>query len=433
VRNGGAANGPVVVSALRRPEAPTLSLSLRSTGGGMANTSELDDTGPPADVRRARRGLLRRREAVRSPEVESHTDVATTEPSFDIAPNDPILSLFLRASGAVDISSLELESPALEQMRAAGVMLVVPLVTSGELIGLLNLGPRMSERGYSSDDCQLLDTLAGYAAPAIRVGQLVRQQQIEARTRERIDQELKIAQLIQQQFLPKTVPDLPSWHVAAFYRPARTIGGDFYDFITLPDGRVMFVVGDVTDKGVPAALVMASTHALLRSTATRLLAPGAVLATVNDLLCEDIPAHMFVTCLVLVLDPGTGDIVFANAGHNLPYVGTTAGVVELRATGMPLGLMPEMSYEEQTARLHPGECLLLHSDGLAEAHNSDREMFGFPRLADLVAPHRSAEELIDACMAEFVRFTGAGAEQEDDITLVTLERLVGAVYAEPAP
>jgi serine phosphatase RsbU (regulator of sigma subunit) len=176
---------------------------------------------------------------------------------------------------------------------------------------------------------------------------------------------------------------------------------------------------------------MASTHALLRANATRLLAPGAVLATVNDLLCEDIPAHMFVTCLVLVLDPATGDIVFANAGHNLPYVGTTEGVVELRATGMPLGLMPEMSYEEKTARLQPGECLLLHSDGLAEAHNGDREMFGFPRLAELVTPHRGAEALIDACMAEFVRFTGVETEQEDDITLVTLERLVGAVYAEP--
>ena len=158
------------------------------------------------------------------------------------------------------------------------MVLVVPLISSGSLIGLISLGPRLSERDYTCDDLRLLNALAGYAAPAMRVGQLVRQQQAEARQRERIDQELKIAQIIQQQFLPKSVPDLPSWHVAAFYRPARTVGGDFYDFIPLPDGRVMFVVGDVTDKGVPAALVMASTHALLRGAAPRLISPGAVLA-----------------------------------------------------------------------------------------------------------------------------------------------------------
>ncbi|MDQ1748076.1 MAG: phosphoserine phosphatase RsbU/P [Frankiaceae bacterium] len=384
-------------------------------------------------MRNTRRGLLRRRRPELDAATVASAPVPLVVPDLDIAPNDPLLPVFQEASGPVDISALDLDSPALEQMREAGVMLVVPLVASGELIGLLNLGPRLSERGYSSDDRQLLGRLAGYAAPAMRVGQLVREQQSQARTRERIDQELKVAQLIQQQFLPKAVPDLPSWHVAAFYRPARTIGGDFYDFITLPDGRVMIVVGDVTDKGVPAALVMASTHALLRSNAVRLLAPGQLLATVNDLLCDDIPAHMFVTCLVLVLDPATGNVVFANAGHNLPYLRTSDGVIELRATGMPLGLMPGMKYDENTAVLQPGECLLLHSDGLAEAHNSDREMFGFPRLADIVSQPRSGEQLIDACMAELADFTAADAEQEDDITLVTLERLASAVYADAVP
>ena len=123
---------------------------------------------------------------------------------------------------AEDITSLQLQSPALEALKEAGVVLVVPLISSGSLVGLLSLGPRRSERGYSTDDLRLLNSLAGYAAPAMRVGQLVRQQQAEARQRERIDQELKIAQIIQQQFLPKSLPDLPSWHVAAFYRPART-------------------------------------------------------------------------------------------------------------------------------------------------------------------------------------------------------------------
>jgi serine phosphatase RsbU (regulator of sigma subunit) len=350
---------------------------------------------------------------------------AATAPKFELAPNDPIIGFLQSAVGPVDITALNFDSPALTAMRAEGVVLVVPLVSSGELIGLLSLGPRLSEGGYSTDDRHLLSALAGYAAPAMRVGQLVNQQAAEARDRERLDQELKVAQLIQQQFLPKEVPNLPGWHVAAFYQPARTVGGDFYDFIDLPDGRVMLVVGDVTDKGVPAALVMASTHALLRSSAPRLISPGQVLARINDLLCVDIPAHMFVTCLALVLDPSTGRIEYANAGHDLPYLRTANGVVELRATGMPLGLMQGMDYEVKSQEMAPGDCVLLHSDGLAEAHNPEREMFGFPRVSELAGRGPSGEDLIDLCLTELAAFTGPHHEQEDDITLVTLQRLPG--------
>jgi serine phosphatase RsbU (regulator of sigma subunit) len=385
---------------------------------------------PEGSDGRRPRGWRRRRRAV-GPVVPAVQVTGRVDegPELDLASNDPLVGYLLSEAATVDITALELDSPALEKLKAAGVSLVVPLISSGNLIGLVNLGPRLSERDYSSEDRRLLNALAGYAGPAMRVGQLVRQQQAEARNRERIEQELKIAQIIQQQFLPKSVPDLPSWHVAAFYRPARTVGGDFYDFIELPDGRVMFVVGDVTDKGIPAALVMASTHALLRSTAPRLISPGAVLTHVNDLLCADIPAHMFVTCLALVLDPASGQIEFANAGHDVPYVRTAGGVAELRARGMPLGLMPGMDYEEKSFRFQPGDCALLHSDGLAEAHAPDREMFGFPRVAELTGRGASGEELIDLCLTELGAFTGPDAEQEDDITLVSLQRSMSAVYA----
>jgi serine phosphatase RsbU (regulator of sigma subunit)/anti-sigma regulatory factor (Ser/Thr protein kinase) len=349
-------------------------------------------------------------------------------PPVDIAPNDPIVAYFQSAPGAVDVEELELDSPALEGLRAAGVKLVVPLVSQGELIGLLNLGPRLSEQAYSSDDRRLLDNLAAQAAPAVRVGQLVREQEAEVRARERIERELEVARLIQQNFLPKELPDLPGWQVAAFYRPARAVGGDFYDFIELPDGQVGIVCGDVTDKGVPAAMVMAATRSVLRASAQRLAAPGEVLERVNDLLCPDIPPKMFVTCLYGVLEPETGRLRYANAGHNLPYVRTASGVVELRATGMPLGLMPGMAYEEKEAILQPGESVLLSSDGVAEAHNAQREMFGCPRLMELMAS-RGGGGLIDAVLTELDRFTGPGWEQEDDITLVALERSAGAGLA----
>jgi serine phosphatase RsbU (regulator of sigma subunit)/anti-sigma regulatory factor (Ser/Thr protein kinase) len=345
---------------------------------------------------------------------------------LDIAPNDPLLAYLSGAHGTVDVDELELDSPALATLRAEGTRLAVPLVSQGELIGLLRLGPRRSEQDYSYDDHKLLDDLATHAAPAIRVAQLVRQQQAELRRRERIDQELKVAQLIQQQFLPRELPNLPGWQVAAHYQPARAVGGDFYDFIDLPGGQAGIVVGDVADKGVPAALVMATTHSVLRAEAPRLVSPADVLGRANELLIGEMPAYMFVTCLYAVLDPVSGRLRFANAGHNLPYLHSEGGVSDLRATGMPLGLLPGMQYEEREATIRPGDRLLLHSDGLAEAHAPDRQMFGFPRLAKLCGEPGSGEALINRLLAELAGFTGPGWEQEDDITLLTLQRLGGA-------
>jgi len=351
---------------------------------------------------------------------------------IDIAPNDPIIPYFQSAAGAVDIEALELDSPALEAMRSAGVKLVVPLVTQGELIGLLNLGPRLSDQDYSGDDRRLLESLAAQAAPAVRVGQLVREQEAEIRSRERLEQELAVARLIQQNFLPRSLPAVSGWSVAADYRPAREVGGDFYDFIDLPDGRLGFVVGDVTDKGVPAALVMAATRSVLRASAQRLVEPGAVLERVNEHLVPDIPPNMFVTCLYGVIELETGRLVFANAGHNLPMVASGGAVTELMARGMPLGLMPGMSYEETEALLDPGAHLLLYSDGVTEAHDADREMFGGGRLSSVMAEAgtRRGDALLRTLIAALGAFVAPGAEQEDDITLVAIRRESGAGAAE---
>ena len=302
----------------------------------------------PSNLRR----VLRREPRVRpTTEPVAAPPERVEAPPVEIAPNDPLVAYFSGATGAVDISALQLDSPALEGLREAGIKLVVPLVSQGELIGLLNLGPRRSEQEYSADDRKLLNDLAGHAAPAVRVAQLVREQEAEVRQRERIEQELRVAQLIQQQFLPQELPDLPGWQIGAYYGPAREVGGDFYDFIKLPDDQIGIVVGDVTDKGVPAALVMATTHSILRAEAPRLVAPSAVLTRANELLVDEMPAHMFVTCLYAVLNPATGQLRYANAGHNVPYVSTEDGVTELRATGMPLGLLPGMEYEEKEATL----------------------------------------------------------------------------------
>jgi anti-sigma regulatory factor (Ser/Thr protein kinase) len=247
---------------------------------------------------------------------------------------------------------------------------------------------------------------------------------MEVRVRERIEQELRVARLIQQTLLPKQVPALPGWEIAAQYQPARAVGGDFYDFLELPDGRLVLIIGDVTDKGVPAALVMATTRSILRAAATRLATPGQVLERANDILVDDIPPNMFVTCLYAILDPANGRLHFANAGHDLPYRRHDGTASELRARGMPLGLMPGMAYEEKEIMLAPGESVLLYTDGLVEAHNTAGAMFGFPRLQELVAAHPASGDtpVIDFLLHELEQFTGPNWEQEDDITLVTIRR-----------
>ncbi|MGI8633377.1 MAG: ATP-binding SpoIIE family protein phosphatase [Solirubrobacterales bacterium] len=373
-----------------------------------------------------------RRKTAAAPTAPQATATAELAP-VDIAPTDPALAYFASAGEVVDLSETELESPAIDRLRAAGVALVVPLVAQGELVGLMNLGPRLSEQDYTGDDRKLLDRLAAQAAPAVRTAQVLREHEAEVAARERVEQEMEVARLIQQNFLPHSLPEHEGWELAAHYAPARQVGGDFYDFIALEDGRLGVVVGDVTDKGVPAALVMAATRSVLRAAAQRMLSPGAVLERINEHLVPDIPPKMFVTCLYGILDPANGRFEFANAGHNLPYVRTERGVIELRATGMPLGLMPGMTYEETQATLAPGESVLLHSDGLAEAHDPQRQMFGFPRLMGMVGKRSGGQELIEAVLDELDRFTGPGWEQEDDITLVGLRRLALDELPHPAP
>ncbi|MCX7789729.1 MAG: SpoIIE family protein phosphatase [Chloroflexaceae bacterium] len=216
---------------------------------------------------------------------------------------------------------------------------------------------------------------------------------------------------------------MPGWGITPYYEPAREVGGNFYDFIALANERLGLVIADVTDKGVPAALVMATTRSVLRAAATRLESPGVVLARVNDAPVPDIPSNMFVTCFYAVLDPTSGQLRFANVGHDVPYWRRGDGSLhELRARGMPLGLMEGMVYEEGTARFGEGDHLLLYSDGLVEAHNPRSEMFSFECLAALVGmAERGGQPLVATLLAESVRFTGEGWVQEDDITLVAVQ------------
>ena len=344
-------------------------------------------------------------------------------PELDLASNDPLVGYLLSAASAVDITSLQLQSPALKALQEAGVVLVVPLISSGSLVGLLSLGPRRSERGYSTDDLRLLNSLAGYAAPAMRVGQLVRQQQAEARQRERIEQELKIAQIIQQQFLPEE-PARPAQLARGRVLPPGPDRRRRLLRLHPPAGRPGHVRGRrrhrqghpgraghgeharaAAGRGTPAHLARQGSrprqrHALRRTSRRTCSSPAWPWCSTRSAARSSSPTPA-TTCRTCA---------------------TRNGVRELRARGMPLGLMQGMDYEEKSFQFEPGDCALLHSDGLAEAHAPDREMFGFPRVSELVGKGPSGEALIDLCLTELGSFTGPEHEQEDDITLVSLQR-----------
>jgi serine phosphatase RsbU (regulator of sigma subunit) len=247
----------------------------------------------------------------------------------------------------------------------------------------------------------------------------------EIRERELLEQELEVARSIQQASLPEEVPKLEGWQITPYYQPAREVGGDFYDFHFLSEGRLGVVVGDATGKGVPAALVMSTTCGMLQLAARALgsPSPGEVLEQVNETLLARIPQNMFVTCFYAILDPKRGHLVYANAGHDLPYLHRGRGEAEeLRARGTPLGLLPGMGYEEKEIELDVGEGVFFYSDGLVAAHDSQGEMFGFPRLRELIAEHGEEQALGEVLLEELYTFVEEGWEQEDDITLLMLRR-----------
>jgi serine phosphatase RsbU (regulator of sigma subunit)/ketosteroid isomerase-like protein len=247
----------------------------------------------------------------------------------------------------------------------------------------------------------------------------------EIRERDRVEHELQVARDIQLASLPEGVPTLEDWQIDPYCQPAREVGGDFYEFYQLGDGRVGFVVGDATGKGVPAAIVTTATAAYLGAVAAASdSSPGEALALANEALFARIPPNMFVTCFYAILEPESASLTYANAGHDLPYLYRNGNAEELRARGMPLGIMPGMSYEEGEISLAEGNCVLFHSDGLVEAHNPRGEMFGFPRLRALVAEHGEERTLRNLLLEVLYSFVEEGWEQEDDITLLTLRRSV---------
>ncbi len=274
---------------------------------------------------------------------------------------------------------------------------------------------------WSKSEQAIINELSQKNLQLVQANEELKQAQLKLIEKERIEHELVLAQKIQQSIL------LTGWQITTHWQPAHAVGGDFYDFITLPNRKIGVLIGDATGKGIPAALVMATTCSILRAILAGLdrdseLSPGEVLARANNLLCQQMPAGMFITCLLALFDLECGLLQYANAGHCLPYQLHKNGISELRATGMPLGLLPDMIYEDQQKLIESGDQVIFFSDGLVEAHNTQGEMLGSPGTQNILSSSLDGDNLIANILAELIKFTGTGWEQEDDLTLVTVLR-----------
>jgi sigma-B regulation protein RsbU (phosphoserine phosphatase) len=272
----------------------------------------------------------------------------------------------------------------------------------------------------------ILSGLAQQTATAIQSARL----HAESVERQKLEQELQVARQIQASFLPDAAPRIPGWDLAAYWEGARQVSGDFYDFVQLPsdkraDKRWGFVVADVADKGVPAALFMALSRTLVRTMAISGSDPAEVLAEANDLIMTNARSDLFVTMFYAILDPQEGVLTFANGGHNPPLLfGNGArDVVYLSAQGMALGVLTGIELEQRETSLAPGDVLLFYTDGVTDALNHATEEFGLERLCRVVHAHQteSATDIMRAINRDVADFVG-DTPQFDDYTFVVLKR-----------
>lgn len=304
-------------------------------------------------------------------------------------------------------------------------MLAVPLKAGDDVIGVVEAINKRTGEVWEDDDIPMLSAFADQAAIAIQTARYV-DSEIKRKTMER---DLEIGKQIQLSLLPKSPPKIPGWTIAATYTAARQVGGDFYDFFRLPiqSPTLGMVVADVADKGVPAALFMAVSRTVIRSTARARTHPAEVLAEANELIAIDADSsNLFVTTFYATLNIVTGKLTCANGGHNPPYLWDSASgeFKAIHLPGVALGIMPNAKFDEEAFTLVPGDFVIFYSDGVTEAMNADREQFEEERLVAALPtdPNASAQDILDALVHAVNDFTG-NAPQFDDFTAFVVKRM----------
>ncbi len=303
--------------------------------------------------------------------------------------------------------------------------LLVPLPGRNRLAGVIALGPKRSEEPYTKTDRQLLQTIASQTGLALENAELLENLTAEITQRERISREIEIAREVQERLFPQSYPKVPGVDLAGYCRPAQAVGGDYYDFFVLGDGRLALALGDISGKGISAALLMASLRASLRSIASLQQSDLAgLIRHVNSLVYESSTTNRYATFFYAEYDPGTGLLAFVNAGHNPPYILRGTQAIPLKATGTVIGLLPDAEYAQATIPMHAGDVLLAFTDGISEAMNPEDDEWGEDSMVAtaqqmLARPNCTvtARQLLTCILEAADKFT-SGAPQHDDMTLL---------------
>jgi sigma-B regulation protein RsbU (phosphoserine phosphatase) len=300
------------------------------------------------------------------------------------------------------------------------LLYAVPLSVKADTFGILLLQEAVGGRRFRTRRLEIINGIAQQAALAIQNDRL----QKEMVVRERLETEVQLARQIQQTFIPESLPQHSDWELAARWKTARQVGGDFYDVIELPNHKLGLFIADVADKGMPAALFMALTRTLVRAAVIETPTPAAALQRVNELLMPDTKQGMFVTAVYAVLDQDTGELTYANAGHNPPlWVKANAEIERLTRTGVALGATETGTMSQRTINIATGESLLLYTDGLTEEFSPDGEFFGETRLINAIqsATSSSADAMLDVIEASLNAFVDS-EPLADDLTMLALRR-----------
>lgn len=313
------------------------------------------------------------------------------------------------------------KSTALSRMQIRSIMCVPMVTPEGEGIGVIQIVTRNEQRAFSEEDLELLVSLASQASMAVENARLHE----EGLKRRELERDLEFATQVQLGFLPKSRPNIEGYTFSDFYEAALSVGGDYFDYILLPDGRLAMAIGDVAGKGIPAALLMAR---LYSSTRFQLLTCPTIEEAVSGL-NEEISSsglgHRFITFLIMVINPATHEMAIVNAGHLTPLLRKTNGEVRglaVESSSLPLGIVPDLKYQSFTHKLDPGDVVIAFTDGITEAMNDQREIFGSKRLEKLLtnAP-QDIQAIVDGIVEETETFTN-GSNKRDDICLIGVHR-----------
>jgi serine phosphatase RsbU (regulator of sigma subunit) len=343
--------------------------------------------------------------------------------------DDPILKIIEKEKQVLTKYDL-LENPRYREISKKGVerfeslftSLMVPLVFQDKVIGLLNLGDKKSGKFYNREDINLLHALSNQGAVAIENARLFQ----ESLEKQRMEKELAIGRELQMSMLPAKCPEIENFTIAAFSVPAREVGGDFYDFIEISADRLGIVVGDVTGKSVSGALVMSASRSVFRMLGENNLTVSESMITANSRTKKDIKSGMFVALLYALVDAKNRTISLCSAGQAQPIMLSAATrkavLVETEGDKFPLGILDDVDYQETKLTLNPGDQIVFYTDGIVEAMNENKEIFGFERLLTIIEESfsLSAEALLNKIISQVREFCGS-AEQHDDLTAIVLK------------